>query len=72
MSVSKKVGAAVKRNGVRRRLREIFREALPGMNSDLDLVVSARPAAAEASYWELREEFLKALEKLDRSGREKR
>ena len=30
----------------------------------LDLVVSARPAAAEATYEELREEFSKALGKV--------
>ena len=64
LSVSKKVGTAVKRNGVRRRLKEIFRSAAAGLPGDLDFVISARPPAAEASFEELNEEFLRALRKL--------
>jgi ribonuclease P protein component len=58
LSVSRRVGGAVTRNRLRRRLREIFRR-----NTDLfvgrpgDLVVNARPSAAEASFTELREEY---------------
>ncbi len=65
LSVSKKVGVAVKRNGVRRRLREIFRSVAPNLPGGADIVVSARPAAAEAGYEELNEEFLRALRKLN-------
>lgn len=61
LSVSRKVGNAVTRNTVRRRLREVFRTSeVPG---NLDLVVSARPAAAGAAFGELRAEFGKALSK---------
>jgi ribonuclease P protein component len=61
LSVSRKVGTAVTRNTVRRRLREVFRTSeIPG---NLDLVVSARPAAAGAAFWELQAEFGKALSK---------
>jgi ribonuclease P protein component len=61
LSVSRKVGNAVTRNTVRRRLREVFRASeVPG---NLDLVVSARPAAAGAAFGELRAEFGKALSK---------
>jgi ribonuclease P protein component len=66
LSVSKKVGTAVKRNGVRRRLKEIFRSSAAKLPADLDFVVSARPAAAEASFEELNEEFLRSLRKLDK------
>lgn len=66
LSVSKKVGTAVKRNMVRRRLKEIFRSWLVTLPSDLDFVVSARPAAAAASFEELNEEFARSLRKLDR------
>jgi ribonuclease P protein component len=61
LSVSRKVGTAVARNSVRRRLREVFRACTIEIPGDLDLVVSARPAAAKASFEELRAEFSKAL-----------
>jgi ribonuclease P protein component len=68
LSVSKRVGTAVKRNGVRRRLKEIFRSSSARLPVDLDFVVSARPAAAEASFSELNEEFLYALRRLSKSS----
>ena len=55
------------RNTVRRRLREVFHSALPEIPGDLDLVVSARPAAAEATFGELNEEFARSLRKLGES-----
>lgn len=64
LSVSRKVGTAVVRNAAQRRLREIFHAELGGSSVDLDFVVSAKPLAAQASFWELRAEFGKALEKL--------
>ena len=67
LSVSKKVGTAVKRNGVRRRLKEIFRSSTSSLPGDVDFVISARPAAADASFEELNEEFLRSLRKLSRS-----
>ena len=65
LSVSKKVGVAVKRNAVRRRLREIFRFAAPGLPGGVDVVVSARAAAADAGFEELKREFLAAMRKLN-------
>lgn len=61
LSVSRKVGNAVTRNVVRRRLKEVFRAAIGEIPGSLDLVVSARPAAAGASFEELGEEFARAL-----------
>ena len=61
LSVSRKVGNAVTRNAVRRRLREVFHSCISEMSKNLDLVVSAGPAAAEATFEELREEFSKSL-----------
>jgi ribonuclease P protein component len=61
LSVSRKVGNAVTRNAVRRRLREVFNSCISELPGNLDLVVSARPAAAEATFDELREEFSKSL-----------
>ena len=52
-SVSKKVGKAVIRNRVKRRLREAVRQELPSIRPGTDLVFIARPSAAEASYCEI-------------------
>lgn len=67
LSVSKKVGTAVKRNRVRRRLKEIFRSSLQMVPGNLDFVISARPPAAEASFDELNDEFARALRRLVKS-----
>ena len=69
LSVSRKVGTAVTRNTVRRRLREVFRASeIPG-DLDWDLVVSARPEAADAAFDELHQEFARSLRKLVESGK---
>ena len=65
LSVSKKVGVAVKRNAVRRKLREIFRTAAPHLLGGVDVVVSARAAAADAGFVELKQEFLAAMRLLN-------
>lgn len=67
LSVSKKVGTAVKRNMVRRRLKEMFRFSAKRLPDDLDFVISARPAAAEASFEELNEEFLRCVHRFCKS-----
>ena len=61
LSVSRRVGNAVTRNAVRRKLREVFHSCISEVSENLDLVVSARPAAAEATLEELREEFGRSL-----------
>ena len=71
LSVSKKVGNAVVRNGLRRRLREVFRAVSDEGRRDLDLVVSARPAAAGAGFDALREEFFRALDRLGAADRKR-
>ncbi len=49
-SVSKRIGKAVARNRVRRRIREAVRLRLPSIPSGWDVVFVARPAIVAASY----------------------
>ena len=50
LTVSSKVGTAVVRNAVRRRLRELFRKRRDRWPGGMHLVVVARPSAREASF----------------------
>ncbi|MUN05891.1 ribonuclease P protein component [Agromyces luteolus] len=59
--VSKKVGTAVRRNLVRRRLKAAGREFVDGGVTAVDVVVRALPAASEAAFAELRDELGAAL-----------
>lgn len=61
ITVSRRVGHAVVRNAVRRRIREAFRrnrEALPGA---IDIVIHVRSRVARASFAALEAEFREAL-----------
>jgi len=64
ISVPRRVGGAVTRNRVRRRLREIFRVSreLFGTRAG-DVVVNARPSASEATFEELAQEYRLLLSK---------
>jgi ribonuclease P protein component len=50
VSVSRRVGNAVTRNLVKRRLREAVRQYLPRIRGGWDVLVVARPHASRASY----------------------
>jgi len=61
ITVSGRVGNAVVRNRVRRRLREAMRARLPMLRHGKDLVIAARPASATATWAELVEALDKVL-----------
>ncbi len=64
-TVSRKVGNAVERNRVRRRLREIARMIMPAQaQPDLDYVLVGRQAALERDFAALRQDLLEALKRL--------
>ena len=56
---SKRVGGAVDRNRVRRRLRELMRSARPAWAPGVWVVAIARRAAVTASFAELQAEWLR-------------
>lgn len=60
LAVSRKVGGAVVRNLLKRRLREIFRCERGLLPEPLDIVVVPQPGADRLSFAELREQFLRA------------
>lgn len=64
LTVSAKVGGAVVRNRVRRRLREIYRLHEEELNSGWDVVVVARVRAAHVPYSVLERSFLQLADKL--------
>ncbi len=56
-SVSKRVGSAVRRNRVKRRLREAIRRRLWNAQPGWDMIIIARPEAADAEYADLASEL---------------
>ncbi len=64
VTVSAKLGKAVVRNRVRRRLREIYRLAQPEMKQGYDMILVARSRAVGASYRELERAYRRVCEKL--------
>lgn len=64
VTVSKKLGNAVVRNRVRRRIREIFRLNQKELVQGYDMIVVARTRAVSAEYHELDRAFLTVCGKL--------
>ena len=59
----KHIGTAVVRNRVRRRLRDILRTEQARLRPGIWLVVVARPYAVNASYAQLKDEWLRLAER---------
>lgn len=64
VTVSAKLGHAVVRNRVRRRIREIFRTHTGELAQGYDLIVVARSRAVETPYRDMERAFLSCCQKL--------
>jgi ribonuclease P protein component len=64
LSIGRKLGGAVVRNRVRRRLRQILRAMAPSFQAGWDVLIIARPAVVAAGY----DEIAEALERLLQRG----
>ena len=65
ITVSVKLGCAVKRNRARRRLRELFRLAQPGMKQGYDVILVASTRAVTVPHGKLKADFDRALSQLN-------
>ncbi len=64
ISVTSKLGNAVKRNRVRRRLREIYRTNEQKLKVGYDIIIVSRVKARYADYQTLERAYITACEKL--------
>ena len=73
ITASRKVGKAVVRQRIKRRIREIYRR-WPGRGGlpDLDLVIHLKPEAGKSDFSGLRSELLRILGGLPRGSGERR
>ena len=65
LSTPRSLGGAVQRNRVRRRLRALISERYGELGRGWDLLVIARPAAAQATYTELRDALTNVLRRTE-------
>jgi ribonuclease P protein component len=61
LATGRKIGGAVIRNRLRRRIREVLRALAPSFQPGWDVLIIARPALVEASHEELAEVVAKLL-----------
>lgn len=64
ISTGRRLGRAVQRNRIRRRLREIVRDAPNQTGEGWDLLIVARPPAADATFAELRAALVRLLSEI--------
>ena len=64
-AVTKKLGKAVVRNKIRRRLREIVRNHLPKLKQNYNIIIVARDNVSDFSFEELSNQFMSLALKAD-------
>ncbi len=60
-AVSKKIGHAVTRNLVRRRLREIIYKEVPKLKQNYNLIISAKEGITQANFDELKKGLIELI-----------
>jgi ribonuclease P protein component len=63
LSTGRRLGGAVVRNRIRRRLREVLRVMAPSFQPGWDVLIIARPAVVEASHDEMAEAVRRLLQR---------
>ena len=63
LSIGKKYGIAVKRNLMKRRVREIIKNNINLMNNDLDYVFVIKPLSSELDFKEIENNIIYLLKK---------
>ena len=63
--VSKRLGKAVRRNKIKRRMREAIRLQIPYLKPGFDLVLIARQPVNQASYAQIEQDLVNLLTKSD-------
>ena len=64
-AVTKKVGHAVVRNKIRRRLREIVKKQLPNLKQNYNIIVVAKDGITDFDFSYLESEFVGLLKKAE-------
>lgn len=68
ITVSRRVGGAVVRNRIKRLVREVFRRHKPVSSPGLELVVIARPEAAQLGYADVERQLCEVLRRIECGG----
>ena len=64
LTVPARVGSAVIRNRIKRRLREVFRRNQAAIPLPCDIVISVRPEARSSTHADLEGDFIAAMKRL--------
>ncbi len=60
----KRIGKAVVRNKLKRRVKEVFRRSFPNGRGSFDIIVLLNEKSSEATFNELRDDILKCIERM--------